>query len=153
MKGIYKGFTLIEITLVIVLIAILIAITTPLVSNIVIRSDLSSAHESLYNALLRAQQLSKNQYKNSKWRVCLDNVTKTYTITAGICSSTQYPEIISINSGITISSDQTLDISFKPISGELDSTNDLIKIDLTGGGVSKSILINKSGMIDKEAST
>jgi prepilin-type N-terminal cleavage/methylation domain-containing protein len=153
MKGIYKGFTLIEITLVIVLIAILIAITTPLVSNIVIRSDLSSAHESLYNALLRAQQLSKTQYKDSQWRVCIDNVTKTYTITAGICSSTQYPEIISINSGITISSDQTLDISFKPISGELDSINDLIKIDLTGGGVSKSVLINKSGVIDKEAST
>jgi hypothetical protein len=32
-------------------------------------------------------------------------------------------------------------------------SNDSIKIDLTGGGVSKSIIINKSGVINKEATT
>ena len=58
MKIAEKGFTLIEITLVMVLIAILIAITTPLVSSVIIRNDLVSAHESLYTTLLRAQQLS-----------------------------------------------------------------------------------------------
>jgi prepilin-type N-terminal cleavage/methylation domain-containing protein len=148
-----KGFTLIEITLVIILIAILLAITTPLVSSVVIRSDLVSSHESLYNTLLRAQQLSKNQYKDSQWRVCINNTSKTYTITAGTCTNTQYPEIITINSGITVSSEQTLDIPFKLINGELDLSNDSIKIDLTGGGVSKSIIINKSGVINKEATT
>lgn len=145
-----KGFTLVEITLVIVLIAILIAITTPLVSSVVTRNDLSAAHESLYNVLLRAQQLSKTQYKDSQWRVCIDNTAKTYTITAGTCTSTQYPEIITINSGITVSSEETLDIPFKLINGELDSTNDSIKIDLNGGGVNKSIIVNKSGVIDKD---
>lgn len=148
-----KGFTLVEITLVIVLIAILIAITTPLVSSVIIRNDLGSAHESLYNVLLRAQQLSKTQYKDSQWRVCIDNNAKTYTITSGTCTATQYPEIITINSGIIVSSEQTLDIPFKLINGELDSTNEFIKIDLTGGGVSKSIIINKSGVINKEATT
>jgi len=53
MKAKYKGFTLIEITLVMVLISILIAITTTLVSNVIARNDVGSAHESLYNALLR----------------------------------------------------------------------------------------------------
>jgi prepilin-type N-terminal cleavage/methylation domain-containing protein len=148
-----KGFTLVEITLVIVLISILIAITTPLLSSVVIRNDLISAHESLYNALLRAQQLSRTQYKDSQWRVCIDNEAKEYTITAGTCTSTLYPEVIKINSGITVSSDQTLDIPFKLINGEIDYNNDFIKIDFTGGGISKSILINKSGVIDKEYNT
>jgi prepilin-type N-terminal cleavage/methylation domain-containing protein len=153
MKSKYKGFTLIEITLVIVLISILLAITTPLVSSVVVRNDLGSAHEALYNALLRAQQLSKNNYKNLQWRVCVENNSKTYIITAGTCNSTLYPETIKISSNIDISSTQTLDIAFKPISGELDYINDLIQLNLSGRGVSKYIRINKSGVIDKEATT
>lgn len=153
MKTEYKGFTLVEITLVMVLISILLVITTPLVSNIVARNDVGSAHELLYNSLLRAQQLSKNQYQDSQWRVCLDNSNKQYTITSGTCSDTTNAEIIKIASNITISSEQTLDILFKAISGELDNTSNSITITLTGGGVSKSIKINTSGVIDKEANT
>jgi prepilin-type N-terminal cleavage/methylation domain-containing protein len=148
-----KGFTLIEITLVIVFIAILLAITTPLVFNVVARNDVGSAHESLYNAILRAQQLSKNQYKNSQWRLCLDNTNKQYIITSVTCSDLTNAEIIKISSNITISSEQTLDILFKAISGELDNTSNSITITLTGGGASKSIMINPSGVIDKEANT
>lgn len=152
MKSAYKGFTLIEITLVIVLIAILLAITTPLVSSLVNRNDVGVAHESLYNGLLRAQQLSKNNYQNSQWRVCIDNTAKQYTITAGTCSSNLYPELIKISTGITVNSSQTLDIAFKPINGELDYNNSII-VNLSGGGVSKSILITKDGIIDKVTST
>lgn len=153
MKTEYKGFTLVEITLVMVLISILLVITTPLVSNVVARNDVGSAHESLYNSLLRAQQLSKNQYQDSQWRICLDNNNKQYTITSGTCSDPTNAEIIKISSNITISSEQTLDILFKAISGELDNTSNSITITLTGGGVSKSIKINTSGVIDKEANT
>ena len=149
MKSAYKGFTLIEITLVIVLIAILLAITTPLVSSVVNRNDVGVAHESLYNGLLRAQQLSKNNYQNSQWRVCLDNSNKQYTITSGPCSDPTNAEIIKISSNITISSEQTLDIAFKAISGELDSTSNSITITLTGGGASKSIIVNKIGILSK----
>jgi prepilin-type N-terminal cleavage/methylation domain-containing protein len=148
-----KGFTLVEITLVMVLISILIAITTPLVSNVIARNDVGTAHESLYNSLLRAQQLSKNQYKNSQWRVCLDNTNKQYTITSGTCSDPTNAEIIKISSNITMSSEQTLDILFKAISGELDNTSNSITINLTGGGVSKSIVIKTSGVIDKDSNT
>jgi|GEM_PF-179849 len=81
-----KGFTLLEITLVIVLLSILMVITTPLVSNVINRTELISAHESLYNALLRAQTLSKNQENGQQWRVCINNTAKTYTLTsAGSC--------------------------------------------------------------------
>ena len=152
MKSAYKGFTLIEITLVMVLIAILLAITTPLVSSVVTRNDVGGALESLYNGLLRAQQLSKNNYQNSQWRVCLDNTDNQYTITSGTCSDPTNAEIIKISSNITISSEQTLDILFKAINGEPDYNNAII-VNLSGGGVSKSILINPSGVIDKEANT
>jgi|GEM_PF-909640 len=153
MRRVYKGFTLIEITLVMVLIAILIAITTPLVSSVIIRNDLVSAHESLYTTLLRAQQLSKNNYQNSQWRVCIDDTAKTYTITAGTCSSKLYPELIKISPGITVNSSQTLDIAFKAINGELDYNDNFIRVNLSGGGVSKSILITKDGIIDKAPPT
>ena len=152
MKNKYKAFTLIEVTLSIILIGALIAITTPLVSSITIRNDLSSAHESLYNALLRAQNLSKTNYKNAQWRVCINNTSKTYIITAGTCASNLYPETIKIGSEVEVSSTQTLDIPFK-IGGELDYNNNFIRVTLSGGGVSKSILITKDGVIDKVSTT
>jgi type II secretory pathway pseudopilin PulG len=152
MNNKYKAFTLIEVTLSIILIGALIAITTPLVSSITIRNDLSSAHESLYNALLRAQNLSKTNYKNAQWRVCINNTSKTYIITAGTCASNLYPETIKIGSEVEVSSTQTLDIPFK-IGGELDYNNNFIRVTLSGGGVSKSILITKDGVIDKVSTT
>lgn len=153
MKSAHKGFTLIEITLVMVLIAILLAITTPLVSSVVTRNDVGAAHESLYNGLVRAQQLSKNNYKNSQWRVCIDNSNNQYTITSVPCSEpTTNAEIIKISSSITINSTQTIDIAFKPINGEPDYNNAII-VNLSGGSVSKSILITKDGVIDKLTST
>jgi len=144
-----KGFTIIEVTLAILLISILIAITTPLVSNVVSRADLNSAHESLYNALLRAQNLSKIQYRNQQWRVCIDNTYKQYIITAGTCVSTLYPETIKFSSNITVSSTQTLDLAFTSPKGELNYAGNFSQITLSSGGVSKSIIVNKTGMIDK----
>jgi prepilin-type N-terminal cleavage/methylation domain-containing protein len=153
MKKINKGFTLIEISLSIVLIAILISITTPLTSGIIARAELNSAHESLYNSLLRAQQLSKDNYKNSQWRVCIDNDNKQYTITAGTCSSTLYSETIKVSSSITISSEQTLDLQFTSTKGELNYGGSFVKINLSNGGFSKSVIVNKVGIIDKTSNT
>lgn len=149
MKKQRKGFTLIEVTLSILLIAILITITTPLVSNVVSRAELSTAHESLYNSILRAQNLSKIQSRNQKWRVCIDNTAKQYIIAAGTCSSPLYPETIKFSSNITISSTQTLDLQFTAIKGELYYAGNFSKISLNGGGVSKSIIVNQTGIIDK----
>lgn len=149
MRKINKGFTLIEISLSIVLIAILISITTPLTSGIIARAELNSAHESLYNSLLRTQQLSKDNYKNSQWRICIDNDNKQYTITAGTCSSTLYSETIKVSSSIILSSEQTLDLQFTSTKGELNYVDSFVKINLSNGGFSKSILVNKNGVIDK----
>ena len=144
-----KGFTLIEITLGIILLVVIIAITTPLVSNVVRRAELNSAHESLYNSILRAQNLSKIQYRNQQWRVCIYNTAKQYVITAGSCASTLYPETIKFSSNITVSSTQTLDLAFTSPKGELNYNGSFSRITLSSGGVSKSILVNKAGVIDK----
>jgi hypothetical protein len=53
-----------------------------------------------------------------------------------------------MSSNITISS-TTQTILFKSISGELENTSSSITITLTGGGVSKSIIINKKGILSK----
>jgi prepilin-type N-terminal cleavage/methylation domain-containing protein len=141
MKRQYQsGFTLIEIVLVFVLVAILIAITTPLVVDTLRRVDLTSAHESLYNALNRAQQLSQSQTNGQVWGVCLDNINKRYIIVAGTCSArvTTYDEIISISSNININIKNGDTIQFDAIKGNSNSWN---SITLTNGGFSKSIVI------------
>jgi len=149
-----KGFTILEILMVITLIGILIVITVPLAANIVNRAELNSAHESLYNSILRAQNLSKIQYRNQQWRVCIDNdnTAKQYVITAGSCASTLYPETIKFSSNITVSSTQTLDLAFTP-KGELNYNGSFSRITLSSGGVSKSILVNKNGVIDKTSTS
>jgi len=144
-----KGFTILEILMVITLIGILIVITVPLAANIVNRTELNSAHESLYNSILRAQNLSKIQSRNQQWRVCIDNTAKQYVITAGSCASTLYPETIKFSSNITVSSTQTLDLAFTSPKGDLNYNGNFIRITLSIGGVSKSILVNKNGVIDK----
>ena len=143
-KQYQSGFTLIEIVLAFVLVAILIAITTPIVVDTVRRADLNAAHESLYNALNRAQKLSQNQTNGQVWGVCLDNTNKRYIIVAGTVSATCsardtiYDEIISIDSNINININNGDTIQFDAIKGNSNSWN---SITLTNGGFSKSIVI------------
>ncbi len=150
MKRQYKsGFTLVEIVLVFVLVGILIAITTPLVVETVQRADLTSAHESLYNALTRAQKLSQSQTNGQVWGVCLDNTNHRYIIVAGTCSSNDrniiYDEIITIAPTISIVGNGGNNIDFSPVSGYSDPNG----ITLTNGRFSK--LINVDGqLIDKD---
>jgi prepilin-type N-terminal cleavage/methylation domain-containing protein len=139
-KQYQSGFTLIEILLVFVLLSILITITTPIVVDTVRRADLTAAHESLYNALNRAQELSQSQTNGQVWGVCLDNTNKRYIIVAGTCSArvTTYDEIISIDSNINININNGDTIQFDAIKGNSNSWN---SITLTNGGFSKSIVI------------
>lgn len=151
MKKYFKsGFTLVEIVLVFVLIGILIAITTPLVVETVQRADLTAAHESLYNSLVRAQKLSQSQTQGQVWGVCLDEANNRYIIVAGTCVSrdTIYDEIIAIAPSITISSNSGDTILFAAITG--NHTNTLSSVILTNGRFSKTITIAESGIIDKQ---
>ena len=153
MRKISKGFTIIEVTLVLILISILISVTTPILSSIINRADLNTSHESLYNSLIRAQNLSRIQYRDQQWRVCIDNIGKQYIIAAGTCSSPLYAETIKFSSNITVSSTQTLDLQFTSPKGELNYTGNFSKITLISGGVSKYIIVNQNGVIDKDTST
>lgn len=145
MKIKYKsGFTLVETVFVFVLVGILITITTPLVVETVQRADLTAAHESLYNALTRAQKLSQSQTNGQKWGVtvyCPPIYSNSYVIGVGNCSSrdTKYDEIIAIapNINITLNSGDT--IQFDVITGNNSSSWN--SITLTNGRFSKSIVI------------
>jgi prepilin-type N-terminal cleavage/methylation domain-containing protein len=152
MKKQYKsGFTLIEIILVFVLLGILMAITTPLVVETVQKADLTAAHESLYNALIRAQKLSQSRTNGQVWGVCLDNTNKRYIIVAGTCTvrNTLYDEVITIapNINITLNSGDT--IAFDAIKGNSNGWN---YITLTNGGFSKTIVIYNQ-IINKDPSS
>lgn len=150
MNRLKSGFTLIEVSLVIVLIAIIIAITTPLAIDAVTKADLNSAYESLYGALLRAQKLSRIQDRGQQWLLCIDNTSKTYTIAAGSCSSPVYKEIVQFASHITITASPSLNVSFYPITGKPQyNINSAFSITLSSGGSSKVININEAGVVNK----
>lgn len=151
MKKLKSGFTLIEVSLVIVLIAIIIAITTPLAVDAVIKADLNAAYESLYGALSRAQKLSRIQERGQQWLVCIDNTSKTYTIAAGSCSSPVYKETIQFASHITITSSPSVNVVFASVTGNPtnNNINSSFNFTLSSRGVSKAMGVNKSGVISK----
>lgn len=153
-----SGFTLVEIVLVFVLIGILIAITTPLVVETIERADLTTAHESLYNSLLRAQKLAQSQANGQSWGVCIDTSNSQYIIaaTSTNCNSrnTIYDEIIKISPNITIISSDGDALLFNSITGLYDGGGYDIGyqgiIILRNGKFSKTITIGRSGIIDKK---
>jgi prepilin-type N-terminal cleavage/methylation domain-containing protein len=150
MEKLKPGFTLLEISLVVVLIAIMIAITTPLAIDAVIKADLNSSHESLYISLLRAQKLSRVQERGQQWLLCIDNTNKSYIIAAGSCSSPVYKETIKFSSHVTITASPSLNVSFYPITGKPQyNVNNSFIITLSSGGSSKVININEAGVINK----
>ncbi|MEY3471119.1 MAG: hypothetical protein RLZZ223_469 [Candidatus Parcubacteria bacterium] len=151
MKKFKSGFTLIEVSLVIVLISIIIAITTPLAIDTVVKVDLNAAHESLYGALLRAQKLSRIQDMGQDWKVCIDNNNKAFKIVTGECNNPDYSETLEFASHILVTSSPSLDISFAAIDGKPlnGSNNTSFNITLSSRSNSKTININEAGIINK----
>lgn len=154
MKKFRSGFTLIEILLVFALIMMLMAITTPLVVGVLQRIDVTSAQESLYTALLRAQNLSRSQTYGEQWGVCIDSANSQYIIVAAVnCTvvrNNSYDEVISISDTITFTNSNATYIGFERLSGNILGSQN-INIILDNGPYSKTIsIIQNTGIIRKD---
>jgi len=68
-----RGFTLIEILLVVALIGIVFSITPPLYTKIVSRSAMESNIDTLINVLRKAETNSLTSLHNSSWGVKIEN--------------------------------------------------------------------------------
>lgn len=154
MKTFRSGFTLIEILLVFTLIMLLMVITTPLVVGVIQRIDLTSAQESLYNSLLRAQNLSRSQTYGEQWGVCIDANNSQYIIVAAsdclVSRNTAYDETISIADTITFTDSNASYIGFERLSGNVLGSQNIALV-LDNGQYTKSItIVQNTGIIRKD---
>ena len=78
-----RGFTLIEIFLVIAIIAVLFAVAFPLSNRYFFSNDLEVTAEKLRGNLTVAQQRSMNSREGSPWSLHIDNQNKLFTVYLG----------------------------------------------------------------------
>ena len=127
------------------------AFTFPVVLSITQRTDVDNANERLYQSLIRAQQLAKNQAYNTVWGVYIDETNSRYVIFSGdtyASRNTALDESIVISPDITFTGSTHTEIVFEQITGK--ALNALpITINVQSGAFIKNIEINATGLIIK----
>ncbi len=141
-----RGFTLIEVILVIGLIGILIFLSIPFYQSFQVESQLDSTTEEVVNILRRAQSKAMASQRDSNFGVKL--TSGQYTLFKGdsyaareVIYDEDYniPETLSIN-GLT-------EIVFNKLKGTTSNTGN---ITVTSNNNSKTININETGRVEIE---
>ena len=138
-----RGFTLIEMLLVVVMIVIVSAIFSPVISDVFFTNNLDSANEGIKTNLRRAQVLARTGENNSDWGLKIENGKLTLFSGADFLSRNQeFDETLDFASNIFLSGD--LDIIF--VKGKGAPSDDKL-INLSLRGKTRSISINSKGLI------
>ncbi|MCF6276517.1 MAG: type II secretion system GspH family protein [Candidatus Magasanikbacteria bacterium] len=137
-----KGFTLLEMVLVISLLGIIIAVSAPIYSVFQTKNDVDLASEMLKTSLYRAQILSRNMIEDDNWSVHIENEDIT------VFKGTDYPtrdlsfeEITKMSARVIVSG--TTDIIFSKFTGD---PQNIANIELTIDNETKTITINEKGV-------
>jgi len=143
-----KGFSLIELILVLALVAIVSALTIPFVQSFQVSADLTTYSANIALTLQRAQQQAMAGQDDSSWGVYFDNSSRQFILFRGDSFAgrdqtydqvTSYPEIFSLGT------DFGSEISFAIFSGE-PSASSTVTITSRNDGT-KKIFINSLGLI------
>lgn len=140
-----KGFTLIEILLVVALIALVSSIGIPVSQHFNVGNDLIVARNTIVQTLRRAQLLSQAVDSDMGWGVHIEN--HNIVLFAGDNYSSRniaFDEEFEISRSITFSGEN--EIIFNKFSGNPQTTEDIILTSNTN--VSKIITINEKGTIE-----
>lgn len=128
-----KGFTIVELILVITLITMLFAISTPFFVGLNNRNDVNLTYNYLESSIRRSNQLAKSQYMNQNWGLYIDNINNKLIIYKGddyLSRDISQDEEILVPDGISFQTDQ--DINFEQLSGDLSTSNIIITISKNG---------------------
>ncbi|MFA4846171.1 MAG: type II secretion system protein [Patescibacteria group bacterium] len=142
-----RGFTLIELTIVLAIMLMLSAIVGSLSSNTLPKSQLHSESSALVQSLRRAQALSIAGKHDTLWGVHLTGTTMTLFAGATYATrDTQHDQVRTFPSGITVSG--LTDVVFQALTGETSNTG---TITLTADATSETetITVNARGLVEK----
>lgn len=146
-KNFKKGFTLIELSLVVAMIVLIGGISAPVYQNFQVRNNTDLAVEDTVHSLRRAQILSQSGEGDSSWGVYV--ATGNITIFKGASFSgrdASFDEVFEFPSNMTASG--TSEVVYSKMYGKPQGTFP-ITITLTSlSGDSRDIFINSSGMVE-----
>lgn len=140
-----RGFTLLEVLLVIATIAVLAAISVPVYSNLQVRNDLDVVTNTSLQTLRRAQTLSQAVDGDSTWGVKLQQADITlFKGTSYSDRDTNFDEAYSLSGNVTPSG--ISELVFAKLSGNPTTTG---TITLTSSNNEiQNITINSKGFLD-----
>ena len=142
-----KGFTLVELLLVIAIVAILAGVSFPYYSKILFRNSLSISNQAISQSLRRAQLLSQSGQSDSQWGIYAQ--ANSLTLFSGATYATRdssLDELHNLSEGIVLTGDT--EIVFEKFTGEL-VVDKLLTLTLDNEEV--NIYLNTKGMVGNTA--
>jgi Tfp pilus assembly protein FimT len=143
-KGL-KGYTLVEVLLVVGLLALLVGILAVLDRGFILKNDIMLAEESVRHSVRRANFLARMGSENSDWSVRLENDRVTvYKGDDYTTRDTAYDETFDFPSSVSFSG--VTEITFSRSEGTPDNFGNINLILETGE--SRVVVINEKGFIE-----
>lgn len=139
-----KGFTVIELILVIALVGILTGVASPFLSSFILRDNWHVATDRVLSQMHKAQSYAmegKSISGNDTWGVCITG--NIYRMFNGSCASPNVKDDYDIPNGVTIGGLTT--ITFGNLRGEPSAPG---TVTITTSLGSSSITLNAVGMIE-----
>lgn len=137
-----KGYTLIEIILVISLIAIVAASTFPITKTFLDRNEYDSAFRLVLNGIRTAQIFSQTGKSDTNWGVRFNSGSVVvFSGTSYATRTTNLDEVSSISTRISVSG--TTEIVFNKVTGYITSN---VTVTISGNNISKNIIVNTKGL-------
>jgi prepilin-type N-terminal cleavage/methylation domain-containing protein len=140
-----KGFTIIELLIVIGIIAVLAAATTPFLSQIVLRVNTETTLDKTISAFRKAQSYAMDGKDNSAvWGACIttDGSDQLIRLYSGSCAVPSFSEDFSVPETVTITDGGVRDVIFTKTRGEPSAS---ITLAVTSSLDTKTITINSAG--------